>query len=266
MKKLFCVFFAVISIVAVHAASVWEGAAEFSPELPEKGLFLATNSFPVNSVVDVTNLENGKIARLIVSARLDGSGFLALLSKEAADSLGLQDNTLGRIRMSQNSDPFAFSRFQPEVKTITPVSTPDYHYSLVPSEPRPPEKKKEVEIPFKVSVIETLPVSPIELAPVQPFRIESPMITPSREFSSCMIYALERGKFYVQIAAYSKVETVKKEISKIDANLPVAIMNAGSDDKPIYRILIGPMNQGESGPVLQRFKADYKDAFVRQGL
>jgi hypothetical protein len=42
-------------------------------------------------------------------------------------------------------------------------------------------------------------------------------------------------------------------------------MNSGTMEKPVYRILIGPVNLGESGALLQRFKLRYNDAFVRQG-
>ena len=164
MKKLVCIFFAGISLFFLPGASVWEGAAEFSPELPDNGFFMATNSFPLNSVVDVTNLENGKIARLIVSSRLDSSGFLALLSKDAAESLGIQDRTLSRIRMSQNDDPLILSKFQLDYRTISSASTPDYDYSLVPSEPRPPEKTSGIDLSL---VFEPAKIEPAKVEPVR---------------------------------------------------------------------------------------------------
>jgi hypothetical protein len=34
----------------------------------------------------------------------------------------------------------------------------------------------------------------------------------------------------------------------------------------VYRVLVGPVNLGESGALLQRFKrSGYKDAFIKQG-
>jgi cell division protein FtsN len=77
---------------------------------------------------------------------------------------------------------------------------------------------------------------------------------------------LEPGKYYLQLGAYSKTETVEQEISKIEKNLPLAVQCTGSTDKPVYRILVGPVNHGESGALLQRFRGrGYKDAFVRRG-
>jgi cell division septation protein DedD len=73
---------------------------------------------------------------------------------------------------------------------------------------------------------------------------------------------MEKGKYYLQLAALSRTEQVESELSKIGRSYPLAVQNVGS----IYRILVGPINPGESGPLLQRFKGiGYKDAFVRQG-
>jgi len=45
---------------------------------------------------------------------------------------------------------------------------------------------------------------------------------------------------------------------------PLAVQNVGSDTNPMFRILLGPLNQGESGAMLQRFKSiGYSDAFIR---
>jgi hypothetical protein len=113
MKKkgaLFCIAAALFTLIN---ASVWEGAASGSPgaDLPETGYYVATNSFPRNTVVDITNLENGKTIRAVVSASLDNPGLLAVLSRDAAGAIGLPGRSIGRVRMSQPADPVAFSRF-----------------------------------------------------------------------------------------------------------------------------------------------------------
>jgi cell division septation protein DedD len=77
---------------------------------------------------------------------------------------------------------------------------------------------------------------------------------------------LEAGKYYLQIGAYHKTESVKAEIAKMEKSYPLAIQSAGSSEKPLYRVLVGPLNQGESGALLQNFKTmGYKDAFIRRG-
>ena len=111
MKKHTIVLFILCALAVLPGASVWEGAAAVSADFPESGLYVATNSFPRNTVVDLTNLETGQTIRVIVAAGLDTPGLLATVSAEAADAIGLRSRTIGRIRMIAPQDPIAFSRF-----------------------------------------------------------------------------------------------------------------------------------------------------------
>jgi hypothetical protein len=68
------------------------------------------------------------------------------------------------------------------------------------------------------------------------------------------------------LGAFSKAESVESEISRIGRTYPLAIQNGGTSERPIYRILLGPVNLGESSALLERFKkSGYTDAFVRSG-
>ncbi|MCL2764356.1 MAG: SPOR domain-containing protein [Treponema sp.] len=91
----------------------WEGAASVAPagELPATGFFVATNSFPRNTVVNITNIETGKSTRAIVANTLNSPGLLAIVSREAADLIGMRQGSVSRIRMIQPSDPIAYLRF-----------------------------------------------------------------------------------------------------------------------------------------------------------
>jgi hypothetical protein len=374
-------------------ASIWEGSAAVSMggELPERGYYAATNSFPRNTIVDITNLETGKSVRVIVAAGLDTPGLLAVLSRDAAADIGLQSRSIGRIRMTQPTDPIAFSRFtegfdssgdpdydpraslsantnsafsetyaprtdwdNPEdawafegsdALTGSPVDTPpvyppedrtsgvtldepdrppqspvreqypyaeggDYDFALVPSEARPPESYRslppESEIPPLPdrAPVQTIPQDTLDPAyfipPIGSVPAGSvPAAQPSRElttspfppappsqganvpvpagsvpaglpvgsaFSVPLITNLERGKYYLQLGAFSKVEAIEPEIARIGGTYPLAIQNGGTSERPIYRILLGPVNLGESGALLERFKKiGYADAFVRSG-
>ncbi|MDR1177726.1 MAG: septal ring lytic transglycosylase RlpA family protein, partial [Spirochaetaceae bacterium] len=116
MKK-YVLFLAVPVIMAVMTSgSVWEGAAALGTngELPDSGYYAASSSFPRNTVVDVTNLETRKTVRVIIAGPLESPGLLALLSRDAASSIGLSGRSVGRIRISQPADPVAFSRFTGE--------------------------------------------------------------------------------------------------------------------------------------------------------
>jgi hypothetical protein len=347
--------------LVLTGASVWEGAAAVSPggDLPTGGYYVATNSFPRNTVVDITNLENGANIRVIVASGLETPGLLALISPSAAEVIGLRSRSIGRIRMSQPSDPVAFSRFtegmstygEPDYTAAVPInedaayappradqppapapnlaaagsgaSSPaddsaaatgasgyvlepeweeytfggvtdlpensywetgaeaafagtepedtgypaagseSYDYTLVPAEERPPAMPGRDYIDPEYII----PGSSAPLAEESPYH---PVSSPSGDsprysaFPFPLIDTLEYGKYYVQVGAFSRVELIQPAVNRIHESYPLAIQSTGSGDKPVYRVLLGPMNLGESGAMLQRLKSiGYKDAFVR---
>jgi hypothetical protein len=109
-KLVVCV---VTALCLFISASPWEGAAATAPEgeLPGNGRYIATNSFPRNTVVDIVNIETGKSTRVIVANNLDSPGLLAIVSREAAELIGMRAGSVSRIRMTQPSDPVAYVRF-----------------------------------------------------------------------------------------------------------------------------------------------------------
>jgi cell division septation protein DedD len=79
-----------------------------------------------------------------------------------------------------------------------------------------------------------------------------------------VIGELEKGKYYVQLGAYRNAASVDSALLRIDPGYPLNIQNAGTGDNPVYRLLVGPLNLGESGALVQRFKGSgYRDAYVR---
>jgi hypothetical protein len=153
----------------------------------------------------------------------------------------------------------------------------DLVFGMVPAESRPPERGPQPDPAHFISgtYYPTEPLfsaEPLNSDPVFTDYVRPEMVRPDpvrsyipSPFSVPMINTLEKGKYYLQIAAYSKVESVEYEISRIDNNLPIAVMDAGTPDIPLYRVLIGPVNLGESGALLQRYRSLYTDAFVRLG-
>jgi len=121
MKKRI-VLLTALSLFAVTVLSSWEGAAAIAPEgeLPAVGLYVATNSFPKNIVVDVTNLETNKTIRVIVANGLDNPGLLAIISREAAELIGMRRGSVSTIRMSQPTEPVAYLRFAERAASGTP--------------------------------------------------------------------------------------------------------------------------------------------------
>jgi hypothetical protein len=435
------IFIAVViaSLTLMVSATVWEGVTDVVSKGDLPGNYsVATNSFPKNSVVDITNLENGKTVRALVVSGLETTGLLATLSRNAALSLELRGNSTCRIRITQPSDDIAFSRFklgpvaavppsaaEKEILTenkapagtddniaavesdsitdsaaaITPDRADDplaaetvngtdadavVAEAAKPAEPsvkpavKPVEEIAETDnrtrttqapakavketavmpaampsaIPASRETAGTVPEAPMAEAAPENAAVQSPIrktterytntgmepvksvpaavvqpsaqpsvdnppesrnagnlsIVPSEErppnaanslvtapenrapplkkdnslssalpsnaspsgksdfspFQVPLINRLEQGKCYVQVAAYQRVEHVEDEISRIGTTYPLAVQNVGSDASPMFRILLGPLNQGESGALLQRVKSiGYNDAFIR---
>jgi hypothetical protein len=104
-------------------------------------------------------------------------------------------------------------------------------------------------------------VPPMAAVPVKP---EAEPLVEFSPFQAPLISRLEAHKWYVQVGTYGRAEYVEDEISRIGTDYPLAVQNVGTDTNPVFRVLLGPLNQGESGAMLQRFKSlGYADAFVR---
>ena len=178
-----------------------------------------------------------------------------------------------------------------------PTGSEKYEYSLVPAEERPPEDPSldlispEDIIPgisapgadedYASFMADLPPEEPPVLAEEpEPFipedepvlamdhiPAEAPETGAEADYSPPpfpFISRLEWGKYYVQIGAFNRPELIETAVNRIGANYPLAVQNAGSEREPVYRVLLGPLNLGESGAILQRVKSiGYKDAFVR---
>jgi len=386
---------AIAAMFIFSGASPWEGAGAVAPEgeLPATGRYIATNTFPVNTIVDITNIESSKSTRVIVANSLNSPGLLAIVSFEAAELIGMRPGSVSRIRMVQPSDPIAYLRFtegvygnipeydsgnvlneeklldelygtdsyrppagsegqianadgtrgpsytlEPEWSGRRIIDLPGYvEYPLpeitqtpvevapqvpVDETPRVVEQTRReiikdisdriVETPND-EVVKTIPsyITEVpadeaektiaefltetrreEVAKDLPDRTETSFIlSPTTErppedstiygidpssiipglaaapqettFSVPRIFALDRGSYYVQIAAVDTPDQVESTVYSIDRSYQPKVYKDGDN---WYRILLGPLNQGESAAILQRFKSfGFSDAFVRRG-
>ena len=113
MKRLvLCVGFVVLAFIAT-AASIWEGSAVISSsnEFTSDGLFGACNSFPLNSIVEVENLETGKKASIIIAKNVDNPAIFMSLAPSAAAQLGMKGGASSRVRVAA---PLAVSTLAPQ--------------------------------------------------------------------------------------------------------------------------------------------------------
>lgn len=76
--------------------SFWEGSiitANYG-ELPQEGFYGASNAFPINTVIIVTNSNNGKSVVVTIRKHLDNANAFLALSTEAGAKIGLARDTV----------------------------------------------------------------------------------------------------------------------------------------------------------------------------
>jgi hypothetical protein len=127
---------------------------------------------------------------------------------------------------------------------------------LESTEPKPPgpiEEEKAVAEPAAAKVVAA-----------EPEEAEKPV--PSGELTVRELPAdyAENRTYFIQLAAYNSVELAKNLETTYSDKYPIAILAAKPAKGGLYRVLIGPLNEDETGTLLSWFQAKgFDDAFVR---
>lgn len=100
MKRITASAGMLVLIAFALAAAVWDGSAVagVSEDFPGDGLYAACNSFPRDTSVTVTNLENGKTVTVTVTNGVENPGVFIALSPKAAAALDMRAGSAARIR------------------------------------------------------------------------------------------------------------------------------------------------------------------------
>lgn len=185
---------------AIASASSWEGSAIMGSygDFPSSGNFAACNSFPRNTSVEVTNLENGRRVTVVVTRGVDSPGIFMMLSVDAANALGIGSGRVARVRASEprsalELSPAGRSRaadpdFNPRILAEAELRRLGYvlEPSPDPSAPKPAPSAPQAAAPAAVSqgpadlrpaVVDKAPVGPGIVAQAPPLA-ESPAPSP----------------------------------------------------------------------------------------
>ncbi|MDA8410828.1 MAG: hypothetical protein M0001_10585 [Treponema sp.] len=121
----------IVVLVALSAfAATWEGTAVVgvASDFPDNGLTAACNSFPKDSTIELRNLENGKLVRVVISGGLDNPGVFIILSPLAASELGMKPGATSRIRATVVP---VSSLPSPDTATASRSLDPDFNPALL---------------------------------------------------------------------------------------------------------------------------------------
>jgi hypothetical protein len=91
------------------------------------------------------------------------------------------------------------------------------------------------------------------------------VVIQSREVPPSAPQTTKSGNYYIQLGIYGNMDALQNEARKIDGSYPVQAQSTGIEGKSSYRLLVGPLNEGESNASLLHFKRyGFKDAFIRK--
>jgi hypothetical protein len=80
-----------------------------------------------------------------------------------------------------------------------------------------------------------------------------------------LIKQLSNGKYYLQIGIFDRKEILARKLTSLNWAYPYALEINSDLRSPKYKLLVGPLNEGESNALLLRFKRyGYPDAFIRR--
>ncbi len=182
----------------------------------------------------------------------------------------------------------------PEIATGPTRIPDDAVLTLEPAEFRSPEipdpeadpllaeEPVETDVVVQVPVVEA-PEAPVSEAiaapatvpetptsPEEPTRPDPPAeqpAAPAPESSFPLVASLQRGAYYVQVAAMTSEESARRAVTRLNgtAGLPVSVLSQQERDTAVYRIVVGPLEPDERGTALFMLRSQgFRDAFLRR--
>ena len=190
------------------------------------GLSAAHKTLPLPSLVEVTNLDNGRKITLRVNDRgpfVDGR--IIDLSKAAADELGYRQQGVARVRV-RYLGPAPKSPFDSQrIAQLTPRS--------LLTEPAPAvQTAQPYAVAALASATPSLPVVPVSTPAIAP----PPAAAASAERATRFALAAPSG-YRVQVASFANRANAEKAVAMLGQ---AVIEPALRDGTEIYRVILGP--------------------------
>lgn len=151
-----------------------------------------------------------------------------------------------------------------------PEEEPELEVALESPEAEEPERVAEE--PREEVAAEPPPEEPAELAVEPP--AEEPPATMAAETAAPetvigdlpVVTSLAGEDYYLQIGAYAAPSTAQVAVDALAATYPMAVMPVDSRGTTVYRVLVGPLEQDETGMLLLFLRSrGYRDTFIRSG-
>jgi rare lipoprotein A len=240
-------------------------------EIFDKDLVSAAHTtLPLPSLVEVTNLDNGK--KLVVRVNDRGpfvGGRIIDLSHEAARQLGYADKGLAHVRVRYlGPAPSLYGEDSRRYARYAPPSAPRVAAAAPP--PPPPGRKTEPDVVFtsapagKVGSIEIVqsalsPLSRPKGGAAAAQIASAPMASSPKPGASAVATA-----FRVQAGAYSTGERAQRAVAQLARSWPAVVEPVSRNGMTLYRVMLdGLADQNEAEVLRARIaEAGFPDARV----
>lgn len=214
----------------------------------------AHTTLPLPSLVEVTNLDNGR--KLIVRVNDRGpfiDGRIIDLSQEAARQLGYAEKGLARVRVRYLGPAPAL--YGDDSRRYARATQPDTVRLAAAAPPPPP--RQEPDVVFTSAPVrkgETIEITQSALAPLAKPKPATPTPAPPAPSAA----------FRVQAGAFSTEERARLAVSQIARAWPATVEAVPRNGVTLYRVMLdGLANQDEAEVVRQRIaEAGFADARV----
>ncbi|TVQ27068.1 MAG: hypothetical protein EA383_03575 [Spirochaetaceae bacterium] len=126
-----------------------------------------------------------------------------------------------------------------------------------PAEPGPAERDAAAIAEAEAEAAEVEETPPAVVAPVEAPEVVSDLP---------LVETLEPGSFYLQIGAWSRIESVEAVTRDLSDVYPLVITRVETEERTLYRVFVGPLGADERGLALFNIRTlGFRDAFVRRG-
>lgn len=275
----------------------WYGEA-FDQKLTANGeifdlndMTAAHRTLPLPSIVEVTNLENGRQLKLRVNDRGPYAQNRILdVSRRAAQLLGFERTGTTPVRvqivkdesikvaeaaMHGSTGNVVLAAAASSAATPAPPSRPAPERSIAVAELAPPPANPQPAPVIKASTPPTEPAHPPQRSwliasaeagtlPPPPTRTAAAAVAQPDRVLGDLRPPAEASRIYIQAGAFAVPENVQRARSRFSALVNVEVTNISANGNPLYRVRLGPVATTEEADRLLSRLVDsgYRDARI----
>ena len=146
-----------------------------------------------------------------------------------------------------------------------PVSPEPDDESIIDREEPTGETPAPLEVASEPEVREEEPEPAVAVVTVET-RAETAPVVRVAPGTLPLVDELTDNRFYLQVGAYSNPATAQVTVDALGATYPMAVLPLDGSRGPVYRVLVGPLEQDETGTLLLWLRSrGYRDTFIRSG-